>query len=309
MGKGGDDSGLNGVKLFCHGGGAVTSKTQTWGSWGDRKDCPGSNNPVIGFRIKIESNQGGGDDTAANTMDLYCQRGGSITGDAVTAYGDWSNWLTCPDGMAVVGLQTRVEGNQGGADDTALNGVKLTCAGYTGYGVSQDTAVADAAPVAAETAKPVEDVPAPVEDVPAPVEDVPAGFVAHYWGSCPVSHPYAYNTGSHCCKSNKEKVYAPQGKSCDGSAIAFDSTCCKGNQWVACPKGPGKCMNNIGGSCPVSHPYAYNLVHTVANQTKKRCTHHKGSYAMEVQLLSTVHVAKETNGSLVLKVLGNARTT
>merc|ERR1712072_1087922 len=169
--------------------------------------------------------------------------------------------------------------------------------------------VADAAPVAAEIAKPVEDVPAPVEDVPAPVEDVPAGFVAHYWGSCPVSHPYAYNTGSHCCKSNKEKVYAPQGKSCDGSAIAFDSTCCKGDQWVTCPKGPGKCMNNIGGSCPVSHPYAYNLVHTVANQTKKRCTHHKGSYAMEVQLLSTVHVAKETNGSLVLKVLGNARTT
>merc|ERR1712072_469563 len=118
MGKGGDDSGLNGVKLFCHLGGAVTSKTQIWGSWGDRKDCPGSNNPVIGFRIKIEGNQGGGDDTAANTMDLYCQRGGSITGDAVTAYGDWSDWLKCPDGMAVVGLQTRVEGNQGGAHDT-----------------------------------------------------------------------------------------------------------------------------------------------------------------------------------------------
>merc|ERR1712048_250881 len=34
--------------------------------------------------------------------------------------------------------------------------------------------VADAAPVAAEPAKPVEDVLAPVEDAPAPVEDAPA---------------------------------------------------------------------------------------------------------------------------------------
>merc|ERR1712156_601845 len=37
-----------------------------------------------------------------------------------------------------------------------------------------ETPVVDAAPVAAEPAKPIEDVPAPVEDAPAPVEDAPA---------------------------------------------------------------------------------------------------------------------------------------
>jgi hypothetical protein len=66
-------------------------------------------------------------------------------------------------------------------------------------------------------------------------------------GGCPASHPYAYLTGSHCCKTAKEKVHGPSGKSCDGSAIGFDSTCCEADQHTPCPKGPGKCRNYNGG--------------------------------------------------------------
>ena len=51
---------------------------------------------------------------------------------------------------------------------------------------------------------------------------------------CPFSHPYAYLNGSYCCKSNKEKISANDGSSCDGSEIKFNSTCCEENQFTRC---------------------------------------------------------------------------
>ena len=121
---------MNAVKLFCRGGGSVTSKTMDWGDWGGSGYCQGEDNPVVGFRIKIEALQGKGDDTAANSVDLYCKKGNYIYGDARTAWGSWSPLLKCSDGKAVVGLLTRVEGTAKDRDDTALNGVKLLCADY-----------------------------------------------------------------------------------------------------------------------------------------------------------------------------------
>jgi len=58
---------------------------------------------------------------------------------------------------------------------------------------------------------------------------------------CPSSHPYAYYSGSYCCKVNKEN---PIGLSaaCDGSPLSQYSECCYGNQQVKCPYGDGQCV-------------------------------------------------------------------
>ncbi|KAL5270575.1 hypothetical protein ACHWQZ_G001319 [Mnemiopsis leidyi] len=58
---------------------------------------------------------------------------------------------------------------------------------------------------------------------------------------CPWTHPNAYAGGLNCCQSNLESFYEPSGHTCDGSVIQLDSTCCKGDQYVACPT--GRCTN------------------------------------------------------------------
>jgi len=42
-------------------------------------------------------------------------------------WGGWKGMKTCPDNTYVCGLETRVEGKQGGGDDTAMNGIKMKC--------------------------------------------------------------------------------------------------------------------------------------------------------------------------------------
>jgi hypothetical protein len=43
-------------------------------------------------------------------------------------WGAWKDMKMCPEGKYVCGLQARFESNQGGnGDDTALNGIKMTC--------------------------------------------------------------------------------------------------------------------------------------------------------------------------------------
>eukprot|EP00493_Phyllostaurus_siculus_P021223 UN21549 len=63
---------------------------------------------------------------------------------------------------------------------------------------------------------------------------------------CPASHPFAYYSGSYCCKYGREKVYRPQGWKCDGSVIGFTSLCCLNDGHVGCPAGHGKCRNYGG---------------------------------------------------------------
>ena len=63
-------------------------------------------------------------------------------------------------------------------------------------------------------------------------------------GNCPSSHPWVYNNGDHCCETNLENVYAPQGELCDGGELALTSTCCFNNDAVACSDPP--CPNYEG---------------------------------------------------------------
>jgi hypothetical protein len=42
-------------------------------------------------------------------------------------WGSWGAWATCPAGSYVCAAQVRIEGKQGGGDDTAMNGIRLKC--------------------------------------------------------------------------------------------------------------------------------------------------------------------------------------
>ncbi|KAF7781636.1 hypothetical protein PRUB_b0927 [Pseudoalteromonas rubra] len=131
----GDDTALNDVELYCAPRGSnsyyrIFSKYASWGNWSSNAFCSGGYNPVTGFRMRTEPPQGGGDDTAANDVQLYCQNGALISAGANSGWGDWSSRYSCPSGQAVTGIITRVEDSQGGDDDTALNGVRLICAPF-----------------------------------------------------------------------------------------------------------------------------------------------------------------------------------
>ncbi len=56
-------------------------------------------------------------------------RGGAT--DVSVEEGGWGTWkpdyIMCPEGSYVCGLQTRFEGSQGNGDDTALNGIRMKC--------------------------------------------------------------------------------------------------------------------------------------------------------------------------------------
>ena len=52
----------------------ITSGVAEWGVWGLYAECP-PNERVIGFKIKVESNQGIIDDTATNAIRLKCESG------------------------------------------------------------------------------------------------------------------------------------------------------------------------------------------------------------------------------------------
>ena len=45
-------------------------------------------------------------------------------------WGEWMDWAACPNGMAVNGMNVQIEPPQNGddgTDDTAMNGLKLSC--------------------------------------------------------------------------------------------------------------------------------------------------------------------------------------
>jgi len=122
---GGDDSALNGICLICSQGGVICSTVGPWGSWAETgRTCSTGFNA---YNVKSEANQGGGDDTSANGVMLYCNDGNPYITSNFGPYGSWTGHKQCPSGQVFCGIQTRVEANQGGGDDTALNGVDFAC--------------------------------------------------------------------------------------------------------------------------------------------------------------------------------------
>ena len=74
----------------------------------------------------------GKDDAAVTNVQFKCTDGstfGDWSGDELD-WGSWEAWKYCPKNQVVCGIQTQVEPSQGRKDDTALNGIKLTCCYY-----------------------------------------------------------------------------------------------------------------------------------------------------------------------------------
>ena len=127
-----DDTALNAVRLLCkqpRAGGEewIAAHEGLWGSWHGEARCPGSNT-LRSARIRLESSQGGGDDTAANNLQFACNGTlGTLQASGGMSWGSWRSWHQCPDNTAICGIDSKFEGSQGGDDDTALNGVRLYC--------------------------------------------------------------------------------------------------------------------------------------------------------------------------------------
>jgi len=124
-----DDTALNAIRLYCRDKndvttGSITSSQQSWGTWQGKEECRSTF--MKGFRLRVEPHGGHDDDTAANSLDMMCENGDVLAGGG-DSWGSWSEWVECPDGQAIVGLQTKVEGHQGHDDDTALNSVIMYC--------------------------------------------------------------------------------------------------------------------------------------------------------------------------------------
>jgi len=103
-----------------------------WGGWKHWVGATGGGLYACGAQLRFENNQGGGDDTAANGLTLkFCGLRNWNFQQTKTIYsgnwGDWRNMAMCPYGKYIGGAVVRFEDNQGGGDDTALNGLGLWC--------------------------------------------------------------------------------------------------------------------------------------------------------------------------------------
>ena len=123
---GNDDTSLNGVMFYCRGGVQISSLEGRYGDYGPSAQCPGITY-MIGFKLKVEKNQGGNDDTAANAIEILCSDHTYMAPAGGGRYGDW-HFTSCPAGQWATGFRSRVEADQGGNDDTSLNGIEVFCA-------------------------------------------------------------------------------------------------------------------------------------------------------------------------------------
>ncbi len=101
-----------------------------WGSWYSTSRCP-SGSFAFGFKQKVESPQGDGDDTALNAIRLRCRNRKSdvyAIGSGEGEWGKWSEWRTCAnEGSYLTRYRLRVEAPLGDGDDTAANDIVFGC--------------------------------------------------------------------------------------------------------------------------------------------------------------------------------------
>ncbi|KAK3606746.1 hypothetical protein CHS0354_036543 [Potamilus streckersoni] len=142
-----DDTSLNAILLRCrflHKGsdaGVIESGEGPWGVWLQWTECSHGINQTFSFltsfNLQVEPYQGGGDDTAANYVKFKCRNLTDNTGSSehelalengkglFGSYGSWSE--SCPWNTAICGMRVKIEDDQHGRDDTALNDVQFYC--------------------------------------------------------------------------------------------------------------------------------------------------------------------------------------
>ncbi|KXZ52423.1 hypothetical protein GPECTOR_9g467 [Gonium pectorale] len=91
--------------------------------------------PMNSFQLRVEAQQGGGDDTALNGISVGCMTGMANTVESGNGFwGDWSSSASCPAGGYFVGAKMRIESP--GGDDTAANSIVFTCSNQRGTDVN-----------------------------------------------------------------------------------------------------------------------------------------------------------------------------
>jgi hypothetical protein len=133
-----DDTALNAIRLYCRvpNGGRFTNGSDTvvieahpgfWGTWVEGRNCS-PNRFMTTFNLRVERSLGGGlgsrDDTAANSVAFRCSSNQVIEAEG-GPWGDWGSEIAGPPRSAICGLAVKVEPQQGGGDDTALNDVSF----------------------------------------------------------------------------------------------------------------------------------------------------------------------------------------
>jgi hypothetical protein len=105
-----------------------------WGNWGAWKGRRDGNWAACGAQLRVEAVQGKHyDDMAATGMRVrFCQfpqnwKDQSTDSLEEGPFGSWSDMKMCPRDTYIGRLQIRFEGEQGGGDDTAMNGLAIRC--------------------------------------------------------------------------------------------------------------------------------------------------------------------------------------
>uniref|UniRef100_A0A8C5R971 Vitelline membrane outer layer protein 1 n=1 Tax=Leptobrachium leishanense TaxID=445787 RepID=A0A8C5R971_9ANUR len=125
----GDDTAVNGIRLYCcpcNGDTPqtlITSSQGPWGIWTAPIFC--SSGYLVSFTMKVEPSQGAGDTTVVNNFKFQCSSGQELEGSGLPwgSYGPQSS--SCP--LGICEIKTKVEGYQLSRDNTALNDVKFFC--------------------------------------------------------------------------------------------------------------------------------------------------------------------------------------
>ena len=129
---GGDDTALNGIQLVCKDGSITEPINGYFGSWEEYKLCDetkeNSEFYVTGFNFRSEEHQYLGDDTAGNNVKMICNNHRELDGHGAS-FGSWDNedYVKCPDKTFLCGVQAKIEDEQHGGDDTALNQLRFIC--------------------------------------------------------------------------------------------------------------------------------------------------------------------------------------
>lgn len=109
----------------------LTPGNGTWGTWSTTYYC-NEGAWAIGYQMRVEGNQGSGDDTALNAVRLQCATRTGATEWITPHSGIWGSWSPAVACTAqenfLTAVSLRVEGNRGDRrDDTGANDVSFGC--------------------------------------------------------------------------------------------------------------------------------------------------------------------------------------
>lgn len=101
-----------------------------WGTWSSFAGCP-VGSWAAAARMRVQPNQGKGDDTGLNSVEVTCKTPAGITTGTINPnlglWGAWSAVSSCPAGRFINGVSMRVLAAQGSGDDVAADAVQLLC--------------------------------------------------------------------------------------------------------------------------------------------------------------------------------------